>query len=259
MNRAPGPALPDAFLRAPIAHRGYHDAGQGRVENTLSAFRAAIAAGYGIELDVQMSRDGRAIVFHDSGLDRLTGETGPLRARSAPELERIALSGSSDTIPGLDRVLDLVAGRVPLLIEIKDQDGALGPGTGTLERAVARDLVRYVGPVAVMSFNPHSVTEFARHAPGVARGLTTGAFRPANWPVVPRPRLDSLRGIRDFDRLGVCFISHRAEDLDRPRVAEIKAAGAVILCWTIRDPRAERAARRVAQNITFEGYAPGLT
>ena len=130
--------LPAAFLAAPIAHRGLHDRGAGRIENSLSAIRAARDAGYGIEIDLQRSSDGVAMVFHDDTLDRLTDETGPVRARSAAELSHIRLKDSTDTIPTFAEVLAEVAGRVPLLVEIKDQSLVMGETDGRLEAAAAR-------------------------------------------------------------------------------------------------------------------------
>ncbi|MGG7643195.1 glycerophosphodiester phosphodiesterase family protein [Rhodovulum sp. YNF3179] len=249
--------LPDIFLARPIAHRGFHDRTRGAIENAPAAIRAAIAAGYGIEIDLQLSADGAAMVFHDYRLDRLTAESGPVRQRSAAELGRTAFRGSGgETIPTLEEVLDIVDGQVPLLIEIKDQDGALGPGTGALEAATAAALAGYAGPVAVMSFNPHAVAAFAEAAPDVPRGLTTCSFPAEHWGGLPRDRAARLRGIPDFDRVGASFVSHRAGDLDRPRLAELKTGGAGILCWTIRSPEAEAEARRIADNITFEGYRP---
>lgn len=246
------------FLRLPIAHRALHDAAAGRPENSRAAVAAAVAAGYGIEIDVQPSAEGRAMVFHDATLDRLTDETGPIYGRPARALARIRLRGSDETIPTLAEILGLVAGRVPLLVEIKDQDDALGPAIGALEAAVAADLAGYDGPVAVMSFNPHSIARMAKLSPDLPRGLTTCAFDPADWPGVPAERLAELAGIPDYDRVGACFVSHQGDDLDRPRIAALRAAGAAILCWTIRNAQDEAAARRVAQGITFEGYGAAI-
>jgi glycerophosphoryl diester phosphodiesterase len=247
-------ALPDAFLRVPIAHRAYHDRAAGRCENSAAAFAAAIAAGYGIECDVQLTADGQAAVFHDDTLERLTAATGPLRGRTMAELSALKLAGGGGTIPALPEMLALVGGRVPLLVEIKDQDGRMGPGIGPLEQAVAQALEGYGGPVAVMSFNPHSVARMAELAPAVPRGLTTSGYRPEDWPDLPPEVCDRLREIPDYDRTGACFISHEGRDLARPRVAELKAQGAAILCWTIRSPAQEAQARAVADNVTFEGY-----
>lgn len=248
------PPLPDAFLRRPIAHRALHDLAAGRPENGRASVRAAIAAGYGIEIDLQLAADGAAMVFHDYGLTRLTGREGTVRQRTAGDLAAIPLSGGDgETIPRLGDILELVAGQVPLLIELKDQDGAMGDKIGPLEAATAAALEGYPGPVAVMSFNPHSVAEMARLCPDVPRGLTTSGYDPGDWPLNAET-CAYLRGIPDFDRVGASFISHEARDLDRPRVAELKAVGTPILCWTIRSPGAEARARQVADNITFEGY-----
>ena len=250
------PALPAAFLARPIAHRALHDLGAGRPENSRAAVRAAVAAGYGIEIDVQLSLDGVAMVFHDHDLARLTGATGALAQRTAAGLAAIGLRHGTEGIPTLVQVLAEVAGKVPLLIEVKDQDGALGPAIGALEAATAAALAGYAGPVAVMSFNPFSVAAMADLAPLVARGLTTSAYDPDDWAPVPVAVCDRLRDIPDYDRSGAGFISHEAHDLARPRVAALKAQGARVLCWTVRSAVAEAAARAAgADNVTFEGYA----
>ena len=156
--------LPESFLKAPLAHRAYHDRSARRPENSRAAVRAAVAAGYGIEIDLQLSSDGQAMVFHDYDLKRLTGHGGRVRARTAAELGAIRLLDAEDGIPTLAEVLAIVGGRVPLLIEIKDQDGAMGPGVGPLEKATARALQDYRGDIALMSFNPHSVAALAECA-----------------------------------------------------------------------------------------------
>ena len=252
------PSLPAAFLHHPIAHRALHDRSARRPENSLPAIRAAVAAGYGIEIDLQPSADGVAMVFHDDTLDRLTAATGPISARSAAELQAIGLTDCDEGIPTLAQVLSEIGGRVPLLIEIKDQSGTMGPTGGVLENAAASALAGYAGPVAVMSFNPSSVAHLARLSPTIARGLTTYAFPASDFGRPLGPELEthrqSLAAIADYDRVGASFISHHWRDLDRPRVAELKAAGAAILCWTIRSPVEEAQARMIADNITFENY-----
>ncbi len=250
--------LDASFLTRPLAHRGYHNRMAGVPENARAAFGAAVAAGYGIELDVQLSADGQAMVFHDYRLDRLTAETGRVRDRTRAELERIPLTGGNETIPGLDEVLALVGDRAPVLVEIKDQDGEMRRGVGPLERAVARVVAAHDGPVAVMSFNPYAVEAFAEAAPDIARGLTTCAYQQADWPELPDEVFADLRDIPHYERLGVSFISHLVGDLARPRVAELRAQGAHILCWTVRSAAQEAEARQVAHNITFEGYAAAL-
>lgn len=251
--------LPKDFLTRPLAHRGYHDQASRRPENSGAAFLAAVDAGYGIELDVQLSADGEAMVFHDDTLDRLTTAVGPIKARTAANLGQIVLDGSDQTIPTLAQVLGLVAGRAPVLIEIKENLDTMLPGSGRLEAAVAKALTGYQGPVAVMSFNPHCVAEMARMAPGTARGITTEDYDPAANVPIPAAVCAALRGIPDYDRTQSSFISHKATDLGRPRVAELKAQGAAVLCWTIRSAEAGAKARLIADNITFEGYAARIT
>ncbi|MEP3347115.1 MAG: glycerophosphodiester phosphodiesterase family protein [Litoreibacter sp.] len=248
--------LPATFFTRPITHRGLHDRSKGVIENSMSAFQAAIDAGYGIELDVQMSSDAQAMVFHDYDMARLTGERGPIQIRTTKTVQGMTLKNSSDTIFDLPAVLELIDGRVPVLIEIKDQDGAMGPNIGPLEKAVADALKGYQGDAAVMSFNPHSVTHMAELAPERPRGLVTGAFRPKNWAPLPEKILDRLRGIPDYEACQASFISHSVADLSRPRVAELKKQGADVLCWTVKSQVQADSAASVANNITFEGFTP---
>ena len=246
--------LPAAFLDRPIAHRALH--GPGRPENSLAAIEAAVAAGYGIEIDLQLSADDQAIVFHDYDLGRLTLETGAVRQRAAADLTSVPLSGGTGTIPDLPTVLRAVGGRVPLLIEVKDQDGAMGPAVGPLEEATAAALRGYDGPVALMSFNPHSVAALAEACPGLPRGLTTCAYEAETWPLLSQETRESLARIEAAETVGVSFISHQHRELGAKRVGELKEQGLAILCWTIRAPSEEAQARSVADNITFEGYLP---
>ncbi len=197
------------------------------------------------------------MVFHDYDLKRLTGAPGAVARTPAAVLTATTLIGSSEPIPTLADILTLIAGRVPLLIEVKDQDGALGPEVGPLEERVAGLLNEYVGPVAVMSFNPHSVAALAEMAPDIPRGLTTCAFAESAWGTVPAARRRELRAIPDFGRVGASFISHDKADLGSPHVARV-AATAPVLTWTIRSPEEEARARRVADNVTFESYRPPL-
>ena len=246
--------LDPSFLTKPLAHRALHDVTRGRPENSRAAINAAIEAGYGIEIDVQLSSDGAAMVFHDYDLKRLAKDSGPIQQRSAKDLGRVILRGSDEGIPTLPEVLELVSGRVPLLIEVKDQDGIMGANVGRLERAVAHDIEGYEGPLGVMSFNPHSVQQMAIHAPKVARGIVTSAYHGDDWPLLPKGTRDRLRAIPDFDTVRASFISHEREDLHAPRVADLKARGADILCWTVKSAEQEKEARKVADNITFEQY-----
>ena len=249
------PLLPSAFLVSPIAHRGLHDRADGRPENSTEAFRAAVDHGYGIELDLQLTSDGKALAFHDYDLTRLTGAPGFVRSRTSHEMRALPLIGGASGAPLLEEVLEIVQGRVPLLIELKDQDGALGDNIGELEAATVKALDSYLGPTAVMSFNPNAVAALQSLAPDIPRGLVTEDFDPVDWKV-GASRAADLSTIAEYDKVGASFISHNREHLSMPRVAELKATGAAILSWTIRSPEEEAKARRVAENVTFEGYLP---
>jgi glycerophosphoryl diester phosphodiesterase len=245
--------LPQSFLDRPLAHRALHDLADGRPENSRAAIHSAIEKGYGIEIDLQLSADNQAMVFHDYRLDRLANSTGPIRAHSAKTLGATMLRGGEEGIPTFAEVLELIDGRVPLLVELKDQEGQLGPNVGTLERATAKAARGYSGPIAVMSFNPHSVLNMANLMPQIPRGITTSSFIPEKWGM-PESICTPLRDISDYDRAQCCFISHEVDDLGRPRVSELKSKGAALLCWTVKSAQQEITARKVADNITFEQY-----
>lgn len=246
--------LPDLFLQRPVAHRALHDVSDGRPENSRAAIRAAIEAGYGIEIDVQASAGHVPMVFHDYDMARLTGRTGAIGAVSVADLQTTKLTGGDEGIPTLQEVLDLVAGQVPLVIEFKDQDGAMGPDVGPLEHAAAKLIGAYQGPVCVMSFNPHSVAALKEALPEVPRGLVTCAWDSADWPTVPAARCAQLRGMPEAEALGCAFVSHDAGDLVAPRLQELRRKGLSLLTWTIRSAAQEAEARRVVDQVTFEGY-----
>lgn len=254
-------ALPAGFLRAPFAHRGLHDARLGRVENSRAAVEAAARAGYAVEIDVQLSADGEAMVFHDATLDRLTEATGALRARPSAELAAIALrGGGGETIPTLGEILRLLDGRTPLVVEVKDQGGALDArGVGPLERRVAALLAEYPGPVAAMSFNPASVAALRDAAPGLARGLVAGAPQTFAMDGAAASRCAGLAALEGFEAVGACFLSYEARALPDPRVAALRAGGAGALCWTIRSDAAARAVAAHVDAITFEGFLPSAS
>lgn len=233
-----------------------HDVANGVQENSRPSFEAAIKGGYGIELDLQMSSDGEAMVFHDYALDRLTYASGPIQMRTAAELREVKLRVGNDPIMDLPEFLQLVNGQVPLLIEIKDQDGGIGPHVGRLERRAAELLANYKGDAVFMSFNPHSMAVMSEIAPDIPRGLTTDDFNAELWPMLPRKRAEELAQIPDFDRVGACFISHSHQLLDAAPVTALRERGVPILCWTVRSAEQEIKARRLADNITFEGYIP---
>ncbi len=235
---APDRKRVERLLPLPFAHRGLH--GRGRVENSPGAFEAAIARGHGIELDIQLSGDGHAMVFHDDELDRLTAETGPVAERSAFELQRIRLGSSADTIPTLAETLQLIRSRVPLLIEVK----APHRRVVALCLAVLRALEGYRGPVGVMSFNPEVSRWFSRHAPRVTRGLVvTEAGR--RWRGAFARRLALWRARPDF-------LAYDVRDLPSRFAARARRRGMPVFTWTCRDTGQLKHARAHADQVIYE-------
>jgi glycerophosphoryl diester phosphodiesterase len=213
------------------AHRGLH--GAGVPENSLAAFAAAMDRGFGMECDVQRSADGYAVVFHDWELDRLTGEHGEVAARNAADLGRIMLSGSSEPIPGLRQVLDLVAGKVPLLIEIKSRRDRR---TVPLCLAVRRELEGYRGDHAVMSFDPRVSRWFAIHSPHTLHGLVVTEEK-------GKTLLGRIRRYLAFRYARPDFLAYDIRDLPSRFAAARRRQGLPVLTWTVRNPdHRERAA-----------------
>ena len=247
------PALDPAFLKTPIAHRALHDAAKGVYENCRSAIIEAIEHGYAIEIDLQLSADGRAMVFHDDTLDRLTDKHGDVSDYTAAELSQIKVGNGQDVIEPLEDILRLVDGRVPLLIELKDQSRQLLQTDGRLEQATLDALSLYQGAVAVMSFNPHMIATMAKLSSDLPLGLTTGSFMDPTWGI-DAERIAHLSQIADFDPTRYSFVSHFALELAAPCIQMLKDQGTAIFTWTIRSPEAEAVARQTVDNITFEGY-----
>ncbi len=236
-----------------IAHRGLHDKTCGVVENTRAACRAAVTAGYPIELDVRLSADGEAMVFHDAALERLTAATGPLAARRAEALAALTVTGAGETIPRLGEILALVAGRVPLLLDLKTADGSAPPGA--LEARVTALLETYAGPAAVQSFCPHTVAWFAAQAPDLARGFLSATT------LDPEDASGASARERFFRRHLLAalparphFFGYEAAGLTQwgPRMA--RAAGWPVLAWTVRS--AAQAQGLAADGFIFEGFRP---
>lgn len=229
--------LPAAFLDRPLAHRGLHDPRDARLENCRAAFDAAVRAGYGIELDVQLTRDGSAVVFHDAALDRLAGRGGAIAEMTVAELSQVTLTGSGDRIETLRGILDGIPPDTPVLVEMKSN----GTDPARLAAAVAHAVAGRKN-VAVMSFDPACVIEMARRAPQTPRGLTT-------------PSTDGAE-IAGYEAAGACFVAHDRADLAHPDLARLRREGAAILSWTVRSTAEERAARIVADTVIFEDYVP---
>ena len=218
------PALNPAFLKTPIAHRALHDASTGVFENCRYAIIAAIEHGYAIEIDLQLSADGRAMVFHDDTLDRLTDKREDVSDYTAAELSQIKVGSGQDVIEPLEDILHLIDGRVPLLIELKDQSRQLSQTDGRLEQATIDALSLYHGPVAVMSFNPHMIATMAQLSSELPLGLTTGGFMDPSWGI-DAERVAHLSQIADFDPTRYSFVSHFALELAAPCIQTLKEQG----------------------------------
>jgi glycerophosphoryl diester phosphodiesterase len=223
----------------PFAHRGLH--GGGRVENSNAAFRAAAEAGYGIELDVQLSRDGWAMVFHDDRLDRLTNKSGPLAALTASELRSIRLYTGNEVMPTLGEALAIIASRVAVLIEVKAPDRHVRP----LCEAIVRALEGYGGPVGVMSFNPEVGAWFARRAPERLRGLVVSEHGKKGLRGRIERRLALWRSRADF-------LAYDIRDLPSSFAAASRARGVPVYTWTVRSEADRARAAAHADQIIFE-------
>ncbi|GGB88563.1 phosphodiesterase [Novosphingobium endophyticum] len=223
------------------AHRGLH--GPGVPENSPAAFRRAVARGLGVELDVQRSSDGQPVVFHDTDLDRLTGETGPVARRSAAQLGAIPLAGSSETIPTLRQVLTAVAGRTPVLIEVKSRREQ---HPAALCLAVRRVLEGYTGPHAVMSFDPRVAHWYARHSPHTVRGLVVSEGEDRALPGKVRRHLALWRARPDF-------LAYDIRDLPSGFAAAQRRRGLPVATWTVRSAEHRERASAHADAAIFEG------
>lgn len=241
----------DWLTACPIAHRGLHDAKNGVIENTLSAARAAMEAGYSIELDVQPDRDLVPVVFHDFTLDRLTTGSGPVSALSAKELAGIAFKGTDDRIPTLSDFLAVVSDHVPVIVEVKTDF------TGMPEfcARIADVLKDYEGRVAVMSFDPGTVDAFRRIAPALPRGIVAESFRQDKPEGMTWWDVFRLRHLLHGWRTKPHFVSYCVDDL--PAVAPLALRwlfGLPMITWTVRSEKQRRRSDTWADQITFEGF-----
>ena len=237
----------------PIAHRGLHDTRQGVIENTASAFRAAIAGGYGIETDVQAAAGGEPVIFHDERLERLTTGEGPVSAYTLDQLARVPMRGTADRILTLSELLALVKGRAPLFLEIK----SIKRTDRTLERRIAHELAGYRGPVAVISFDPASLAAMRRFAPRIPRGLSAMRFwgpKDRGLSATDRFRLTHML---DIGEAKPDFLTYEVDDLAvmgaalRRRFPDLP-----IVTWTVRTREERRKANAFADGMIFEGFRP---
>lgn len=234
----------------PFAHRGLHDAGAGVPENSLAAFAAAVDAGYGIELDIRLAHDGTPMVFHDGSLRRMCHRESRIEDMDAATLRTLSLQETTEKIPTLAETLALIQGRTPVLVELKSIPGL--HLAGPLERAVARDIANYGGPMAVISFNPFSIEWFRRNAKHVARGQLAGA--------------DIIKGLNSaisdvMMRLlcwcfigGPQFIAFEVDGLPAPLCWWARTWHMPVVAWTVRNAETEALAKRHADNFMFDQF-----
>jgi glycerophosphoryl diester phosphodiesterase len=240
----------------PIAHRGLH--GHSLVENSIGAARAAIAAGYAIECDVQATKDG-LVVFHDEALERLTTQVGRVADHDTQSLTVMPLRGSSETIPSFDAFLTAIDGRTPLVVELKSAfDGDL-----TVAERAAERLARYHGPVVVESFDPELIAFLrangdALRVSHIPLGIVGEAdYDQAEWPMLTPDRRMEMTHFLHYPRTRPDFLSWRAANL--PHAIPFLAREALripVTVWTIRSPEQAATARQWADQIVFENFMP---
>jgi len=243
----------DWLIARPIAHRGLHDSAS-VIENTAGAFRAAIAGGYGIETDLQISADGEAMVHHDDALGRLTEGQGRLDRLNAAELKRIAFRGSAERMLTLGELCDLVAGRAALLPELKSRFD----GDQRLPARAAAVLAGYRGPVAPMSFDPAQLRVLRERAPGLPRGIVAAKYRPhPYWDRMPPWQRYAMGTLLPALTARPHFVAYAVDDL--PAIGPLLArrlAYLPLLTWAVRTPEQRQRAARWADQIIFEGFRP---
>lgn len=247
-------STPAWLVAQPIAHRGLHAPANGIFENTIAAAEAAVAGGYGIECDIQLSQDGEAMVFHDHTLDRLTEATGPVRDRPKAELESLRIGGTAETIPSLADFLARIDGRTPLVVEIKSRFD----GEERLARRAAELLTRSEQPVAVKSFDPRIVALLREIAPRLRRGIVAQArYEGDEWGGATPQERRAMSSFAHWGETRPDFISYRYADLPSqvtvmPRIL----SGIPVMTWTVRNQAEADRASAFADQIVFEGFVP---
>jgi len=225
---------------------------QGRPAGELAgAFELACEAGYGIELDVQLSSDGEAMVFHDSRLTRMTGQDGRIADHTAADLGAMALAGSEESIPTLADTLALVGHRAMVHIELKTAYGEVGP----LEQRVHDVLLDHNGPTAVIGFNPYSHAWFADRHPQVLRGLDSHAYRAADSARMAPEQRKSYARLEHVAIARPHFLALGLDMLPSERADQYRREGMPIVAWTVRQPTEWDKLKGHCDNLIFEGFA----
>ncbi len=247
---APGKAKSiGEYKNVKFAHRGLHD--ESKAENSMSAFRAAVLAGFGIELDIRLSSDGQLVVFHDDTLDRVVGTEGRVDAFSSEQLAAMSLSGTEDGVPLFSDVLSLVDGKVPLLVEIKED-----AGNYAVSDAAAKMLAEYKGDYIVESFNPLSLANIKKKLPGATRGVLSHKYY--DYERYRRPLYFLLQNLCLNRVCSPSFIAYDHRHAKNPalRIAR-RLFGAATFAWTVRSPQEEAEAYKNGfDSIIFENYIP---
>jgi glycerophosphoryl diester phosphodiesterase len=234
-----------------FAHRGLWSAADGVPENSLAAFQHAAERGYGIELDVRITADGEAVVFHDDTLDRLTGATGRVRDHSVHDLQQLKLNGSDETLPTLAEALTVIGHRSMVLVELKTPNGEVGP----LEKRVNEVLIDHHGPVAVIGFNAYSHAWFADHHPQVLRGLNSHAYKEGEGRM-SRDAIADLRALKHVSIARPHFLGLGLDMLPSPEADVLRKQGMPVVAWTVRKPDQWDAVKDHCDNLIFEGFQP---
>lgn len=238
------------FAENKYAHRGLH--GSGVAENSLSAFRLAVERGYGIELDVRLSRDGELVVFHDNTLDRVTEKSGKVDSYDYSELKEMKLSGTEDTIPLFSDVLKTVDGKVPLLVEIKEDAGKYAVTEKTLE--ILKD---YKGEYIIESFNPLALGLVKKKNPEILRGILS-----MNYMAEKKHRKPIYFLVQTFVTNVICRPDFIAYDHKQYKNAPFRLCrslfGVTTFAWTVSSQEEENLAYKHKFNsVIFENYIPG--
>lgn len=239
-----------------MAHRGLHDARRGIIENTAAAFLAAIGKGYGIECDLRPAADGTPMVFHDLELARLVDAPGRIADHTAAALARLTHRGSSERILSFADCLDLVAGRQPLLVEIKSEWTSPDPA---FLQAIAHHATAYRGPLALMSFDPAVMAALKGLVPSIPRGIVAGLYEGPGWWLdkLDRDRAFRLSHLLESGPAEPQFFSYHVKALPTPVTRFVREVLRLpLFTWTVRTPEDRAIAAQWADAITFEGFEP---
>jgi glycerophosphoryl diester phosphodiesterase len=245
---------PAWLVARPIAHRGLHDAAKGVVENTLGAAEAAIRGGFAIECDAQLSCDGEAIAFHDDALGRLTRARGAVSEKTLAEIQAAAFRHTDERVPTLAQLLVRVAGRTPLICELKsrfDGDMRLADRVAALAR-------EYDGPLAIKSFDPAPIAHLrARHSGIAPLGMVAEAsYRGRHWRSLSAAQKEACAAFLHYPVTRPDFLSWSVDDLPHPTPFLLRRIeGLPVMTWTVRTAEQRRTALRWADQIIFEGEA----